>query len=371
MARGVPLVRRLVLDEAGRFLLTIAGVAMAVVLLCGVLALDSGVRREANSWVAERPISAWVAQGRTTNFIKASSFLPATTLDRVRAVPGVAEATPLLRLITELTHDDHRVTAIIIGLDHASTAGRPAVTAGTGDPGRDGIVLDRALAHRLRARVGDTIRLEDHPLRVTGLARGTNAVLTQYAFIDLAQAEHLLPFPGIISYLLVRGDPALRPDTLASRLRAAAPELSVLTQQDFAAYNVEELRGGIVPILVAVAILGSVVAAMVLALLLYGAVLERREDYALLKALGAPTQALVRVVVGQALAAVGGGLLSGFVLFRALEALAARVAPAVPLHLPMPLGGVVVLGALVVGLAASLIPLARVARIHPAEVFRA
>ena len=368
---GVPLVRRLIADEAARFGITIVGVAMAVVLMCGLLAINDGVRVESNGWVSSRPIDVWVAQGRTTNFIKASSFLPTSLADTVRDTPGVREFTTLLRLITQLEHGERRVTAIVVGLAADADAGRPQVVAGSASPGGNGIVLDRALAHRLRAGIGDTVRLEGRSLPVVGLSRGTNSVLTQVAFIPLAEATTLLPVQGITSYFLVRGDGREPADSLAARLRARMPRAAALTQAEFAANNVRELHGGIAPILAAVAVLGAIVGAAVLALLLYGAVLERREDYALLKAVGAPSSVLARVVVGQALAAVAGGVLAGVGLYLLVAPLVSRVMPPVPLALDARDVAYVAAGALAVGLLAALLPVRRIARIHPAEVFRA
>jgi putative ABC transport system permease protein len=357
--------------EGTRFAITIAGVGMAIVLMLFLLALFDGVRTEANGWVASRPIDAWVATTNTTNFIKASSFLPGRLLDSLREEPGVAEVTPLLRLITLLDTGPKQYTAIVVGIDPASAAGRPDVLEGTSKLESNGIILDWALARRMHVRLNDSLTILTRTFHVTGISHGTNSVLTQYAFVTIDDANTLLGFPEVVSYYLVRAAPGMPAPELIQRLRDRDLHVAVLSQDTFAANNMDEMRGGLIPILSAVAVLGGIVAVAVLTLLLYGSVLERREDYALLKAIGAPSRTLAAIMFRQALAAVSGGLVVGVIAYLVAVPIAAALAPAVPLALSIRTVVVVASGALVTGALGALLPLVRVARILPAEVFRA
>ncbi len=368
---GVPLTRRMIVRDRTRFAITIAGVGMTVVLMLFLLALYDGVRTEANGWVASRPIDAWVAQKNTTNFIKASSFIPAEQADSLRAEPGVAQVTPLLRLITLLETGPRRFTAIVIGIEPASDLARPDVSEGSAQLAPNGIVLDGALARRMKVALHDSVVIEGRSFHVTGISRGTNSVLTQFAFITLDDAHAVLGFPGIVSYLLVRAAPGVSSAALMARLESRAPRTSVIAQDVFAENNMDEMRGGLIPILAAVAVLGGFVAVVVLTLLLYGSVLERREDYALLKAMGAPSQVLGWVMFGQAFAAVCGGVILGLVAYAIAVPLAATFAPAVPLALSLRTVLLVAAGAMLTGALGALLPLNRITRIPPAEVFRA
>jgi putative ABC transport system permease protein len=175
----------------------------------------------------------------------------------------------------------------------------------------------------------------------------------------------------VASYLLVRAAPGVSAGELIDRLRSRAPRASVLAQTVFAENNMDEMRAGLIPILTTVAVLGGIVAFVVLTLLLYGSVLERREDYALLKAIGAPSTVIARVMIGQAVAAVSGGIVLGGLVYALAVPVAARVAPAVPLSLSLPAAVLVAAAALVTGVLGALLPLRRIARIHPAEVFHA
>ena len=369
--RGVPLARRLIAFDRMRFGITIAGIGFAVVLMLFLLALYDGVRVESNGYVAGRPADAWVAQDNTTNFIKSSSFLRAAIADTLRTVPGVTEVSPILRLITTVDIGPRRTTAIVLGIDPASSLARPEVVEGTAQLQRGEMILDRALAQRHGARIGDSLRAQGHPFRLVGLSRGTNAVLTQLAFIPIDDARELLGFREVASFLLVRGDSGTARDTLVRRLEGRVAHTSVFAQPVFAENNMQELRGGLLPILATVAVLGGVVALSVLTLLLYGAILERREAYALLKALGAADGYLARLILAQSLAAVAGGVLFGVLAYLGAAPITRQVVPEMVLSLsPWSLTGVAA-AALLLGALGALVPLLRVARIYPAELFRA
>ena len=371
LARGLPLARRMIAHDPVRVGLTMAGVGAAVVLMLFLIALYDGIRTESNGYVADRPVAAWVAQDNTTNFIKSQSFVPGWLADSLRHVPGVAEVSALVRLITLLDIGPHRVSTIVNGIDPASTVGRPTIVAGSGRLAPREIILDRSLARRFRVALGDSLQIQGRIFHVTGLSSGTNVVLTHLAFIALADASELLGVPGWGSFLLVRADSGVSNDELVRRLRARAPNWSVISKAEFTENNMDELRGGLLPILATVAVLGVLDGAAVLALLLYGAVLERREDYAVLKALGASDQTLGWLILRQSLAAVGGGFVAGLVAYVVLAPMVLRVVPQMLLTLTAQAALVVAGGTLVAGLAGALWPLRRLAGIHPGEVFRA
>ena len=370
-ARSVPLARRLIAHERMRFVITIAGVGFAVVLMLFLLALYEGVRIESNGYIASRPSQAWVAQDNTTNFIKSSSILRASGADTLRTVVGVAEATPILRLITTVDIGPRRTTAIVLGIDPQSELGRPDVVEGTAQLKPGEMIMDRALARRNAAHLGDVLTAQGRAFRLVGLSRGTNAVLTQLAFVPLDDAKDLLGFSDAASFILVRASPGVSAADLAARVRGQVAHTNVFTQEEFAANNMHELRGGLLPILATVAVLGGIVALSVLTLLLYGTILERRDDYALLKAVGAPPGFLARLILAQSLAAVIGGVAFGALAYAVCAPLAIRIVPEIVLSLSVSSLVAVAAAAIVMGCIGALVPLRRVARIYPAELFRA
>lgn len=367
----VPLAWRLIVHDRMRFGVTSLGIGVAVMLTLFLLGLYAGVRTECNGYVASRVVDAWVAQDNTTNLIRSASFLRASRADSLRKVPGVIEVSAVLRLITTLDVRGHPTTAFVIGIEPGSTAGRPTVIAGSDTPGRGGMIMDQALARRLGLGIGDSLSVQGRPFRVQGLSIGTNAVITQFTFITLTEARDLLGLQEVTSFLLVRAAPGTDSAALVKGLRASGPGTNVFTAAAFTDNNLAEMRTGLLPILATVAFFGAVVGMAVLTLLLYGSILERREDYALLKAIGAPSGVVTGLIVRQSLVAVGSGLVLALVGYLACAPLALRLVPALVLSLSPLTFVIVAAAALLMGLVGAVLPLRRVNRIYPAEAFRA
>lgn len=367
----VPLEWRLIAHDRMRFAITTVGVGLAVVLMLFLLGLYAGVKTECNGYVASRPVDAWVMQNNTTNFIRSSSILPVSLADSLRRVPGVAEVSPVLRLINTLEVNGQSTTAFVIGIEPGSTAGRPTVIAGSAELEAGEMIVDQALARRLGLGLGDSLIVQGHRFTVRGLSVGTNAVITQFTFISLDEARDLLGFGGVISFLLVRAAPGTDSAALTQALRARGRGVNVFTAAAFTGNNLAEMRTGLLPILATVATLGAIVGMAVLTLMLYGSILERREDYALLKAIGARSGFVSALIVRQSLIAVGCGLVVGLAAYLAIAPLALRFVSSLVLALSPAIVAVVAVAALLIGLAGALLPLRRVNRIYPAEVFRA
>ena len=146
--------------------------------------------------------------------------------------------------------------------------------------------------------------------------------------------------------------------------------MAVYDRPTFLANNLREVESGILPVLYVVAVLGAVVLTAILSLILSVNVLERRKELAVMKALGAPAGFVPRLVLQQALIIAGAGTVLGTAAFPPLARLVERLAPEIstlsaPAHLAL-----VAAGAVVVSLVSSLVPIARVRRVYPLEVFQ-
>ncbi len=368
---AVPLARRLLAYDRSRLAITVGGVGFAGALILFLGAVYEGVKRESNAWVATRPVTAWVALDNTTNLIRSSSLLAGWRRDTIAALPGVTRVSPVLRIITTARTPTGAATLFLLGYEPADPTAAPVLVAGRQIADYREIVLDRAFARQHRLAPGDVMRVQGLLFRVVGISSGTNAVITQFAFVSLGDAQALLGLGDVVSFFLVSASGGAPADTLVARIRHTGRRLNVFTQAAFTRNNLDELRTGLLPVLATVDVFGATVGVAVLALLLYGTVIERREDFALLKALGARRAALRRLVLRQAAFAVGAGFVAGLATYLALRPVLARLVPQLPLALS-PAAVLSALGlALAMGLAAAWFPASRLDRVFPAEVFRA
>lgn len=366
----VPLARRLLWDEKGRFAITVGGVAFMIVLVLFLFGVYYGVARGSTGYVRSSPADVWVSMKNSTNLLRSSSFMRASALEPLRGIDGVDDVSGLLRLIATAEVSGAPVTLFIFGFDPASPLARPSVAAGTAQIERGDIVLDRAFAATHDLGVGDTLTVQERTFRVRGLSAGTNAMVAQFSFMTLADAQRLLGFPGVVSFGVLGLRPDARSDSVMAAVAARAPRLAAFAKETFVANTLREMETGILPILWTIALFGAVTGTTVLALLLYSAVQERREDYAVLSAVGAPHRYLQRLVLQQSLLAglLGFGL--GAALYLGGTPGLRRLVPSLELVLPPSALALTFALALAISVLGSWAALRKLRGIYPAEVFR-
>ncbi len=130
------------------------------------------------------------------------------------------------------------------------------------------------------------------------------------------------------------------------------------------------LRTRLVATLALLVTLGLAVAAVLVSLLAQALVEERREDVAVLLALGAGPRAIGRALIGAVGRLVAGGAAAGGVLASLLAYALDRWAPSVDLS-PRPDDALLTLLLFVAaGAAGAALPLARLRSVDPLEAFR-
>lgn len=362
---------RILFAQPLRLGLTVAGIALCIVLMLFLLGIYRGVSIGSVEYVRRNPVDLWVVQENTTNILRGFSLLRTAHGDLLREVEGVRAASPVLFLLCALERGGERSTVYLTGYDPDATRGGPPEVA-EGRPVRrdDEIVLDRSFAAKHRIALGDTVSLRGGSLRVVGLSRGTNAFVIQFAFVTLRRAQVLAGYPGLVSCYLVGGREGTHAGELRERIRENVPGVDIYTQEEFLGNNIREMESGVLPLLSTVAAIGGLVLAAILTLLLTINILERRMDIAVMKVLGVPGSALTRLVLSLAFLIAGGGIVAAlaafFPLCSALEGVAPEVTTATsPLHVVCAAGVVASISAV-----SALVALRRIRGIYPLEAFQ-
>jgi len=368
----VPMARRLLLRQKGRLFVTIGGVGATVCLLLFLFGVYEGVKDGVTRYVHTTDADLWVCQRNANNLLKSSSYLPAGVVDEIASIDGVAVSAPLSRLFTRATVGGRTTsTLFLFGFDPTRKLGAPrTLTAGTTELRPHEIVLDRTFAAEYRLALGATIDLQGVPFRVAGLSDGTNTLLSQFAFVRGDDAETLLGIPGIVSYCLVKVARGADAGAVARRIRDRLPNVAVFPRDEFEQNNLDQMDG-VLPVFAAIGVFGALLGGLIVALMLYGSVLERREDYAMLKAIGASDLYLAGLVIRQALLASILGFAWGALLAGMATPLLKRLVPQLSLRYTWQAALAILAGAVIVGALAAAIPLRVLRRVYPAEVFRA
>ncbi|MBI5836395.1 MAG: ABC transporter permease [Candidatus Eisenbacteria bacterium] len=360
---------RYAVRERTRSAITAAGVACAVVLTVFLAGVYCGAVRGSLGYIERADADLWVARPGTWNLMRPGGLLPVSARARLEAQPDVLSAEPVLTGLLPALVDGSPHTLLLVGLSGDARSGRPRrIESGRAVPGPGEIVIDRAFALRAARRVGDTLEVAGRQFRVAGTSRETNLLVTQYAFVRAADLDSLTGLRGMATFFLVRTAPGRAGEV--ARWLGHSREIVVFTRGEFLENNRREISSGFLPVLWAVALLGLAVGGMVVALMSYAAVLEKRADYALLAALGGSDARRLGVLLQQSLGASLAGAAVGLVLLVALEHLLPLLVPEIELQVGIPLAGAAVAGAVAMAVLGAWIPARLAVNVPPMEALR-
>lgn len=363
MPHAVPLARRNLLAEPRRLIAAAAGVGMALMLILLTDGLWEGIKANVTTYEDNVGADLFVAQAGTRNFFGAVSVIPASTVQTLRNDPDVEWAQPVRGFFAIVELHGKKVPTYVIGSAPGATGGPWDVREGRAPRADDEIAIGRVIAQRHDLGVGDQLAVMGRRFTVVGTT--SDAFMASFVFMTHAATDDLLRSPGTTSFVLVG---TAHPDAVRRRLGdtgLAVLDPGQLARNDLAlmarAYEVPlgVMRG------VAFAI-GS----LVIALTAYTAIVERRREYGIVKAIGAHGRYLLSLALRQTMIVAVLGLVSGWFLFLATRAVIASVRPQFVI-LATPEGvGRAVAAAVLMGFLASLLPARRLAKLEPAAAYR-
>ena len=366
--RRVPVARRNLLAEKTRLLMSIGGVAFAVLLILLVASLYRGWS-EAGGLFEQIPGDVWLAQAGTSDPLRTTSFLPADKLPVVAALPGVRTVVPVYARRIGLQRRGAELNVYFLSLAMPSRTAPPAV-ADRFLPRPGTIVVDSVFADEAGLEVGDSVDVLGRPLEVARVEPGGNPIF-EIAFVNGVDARQLLALEGYVSFFLIAVEPGADADEVARAAVAAVPGSEAHTPADFAAATHHLVQQGFLPVVGALVGIGFAIGGAVIALTIYTATIEKARDFGVLKAIGADDGFLYRIVVLQSLGVGVAGAALGIGASVVAASLIRERVPEFVTDLEILDAAAVFVIALVVSAVAAFVPVRRISRIDPATVFRA
>jgi putative ABC transport system permease protein len=361
--------RNLTQDKT-RLVLSVIGVALAVMLILFLLGLRAGTLQAVVAYLDHEPGSVAVMPQGIKNTVAGSvQRLPASTVAAVASVDGVSKSTPVQVLMTGLELHGKVELVRLVGYDPALGGGPWKLTAGREPADNDEVVLDRSLAGRHNLTVGNSFAILGRQVKVVGLSSGTDSLVGAFVFARASLIESFTLAPGAASFVLVVPAAGIAPADLIARLQAV-PGTNVLLKRSLIA-NDQQISANILnQIIVLMVAVAFVVGALVVGMIIYTATIERRSEYGILKAIGARNALLYRVVAWQAAVAALLGALVGVAFAFFLGGLVTALRPQLVIAI-QPAAIALTMGAgFVMALLGGLVPARAAARLAPAEVFR-
>lgn len=388
----------------GRFILTTVGVGLLLMIVMGMGGIYRGVIEDATLLIDRVGADLWVVQRNTRGPFAEISRVPSSLVHRVQAVPGVQMAREFVYHTIQRERAGKPLRIAVLGLSWPTdkgewlplSAGRHLrqnhfemiadetlrlpvgsqialgketyIVVGTTrnfiSSNGDGIAFVTVQdAQAIQFDVpGEGVRLE----RAARDARGQTfeAAMKQPALLDNANRP-TLELPAIarphLSAVMVTVQPGMEIDEVAAII-AGWSDVSVFTQES---QRELLLKGSVEKIKAQIGlfrVLLTIIAAIIMALILYTLTLDKIHSIALLKLIGAPNHVILGLILQQALLLGGMGFGIAYLLGQ-------RVFPLFPRRVIITDGDVLQLGMIVLGIsvASSVLGIWKALQVSPNE----
>jgi len=354
---------------------TLVGIVFSVVLVAVQCGLYIGNERLIAAMVDKSEGDLWIIPYGTKSFDD-PTFLMGHEKYAVLSTPGVESAEDLVVGFSAWRKPGGGTTTVLlVGSDHVEGSLKPYdIVEGSLNDLRapDAVAVDDSYFFDLGVdKLGDSAEVNNMRVKVGAVTHGIRSFTTlPYVFAPLERARKLLnASANQSSYTLVRLEPGADAKKVREALEVRLKDREVLEQAEFRKRSVDYWmwNTGAGAALVAGAVLGLIVGIVIVAQTLYSSTKDHLNEFATLRALGAPASYVYKVILIQALlsAVIGYGV--GIVL----SLLVIRASKDSSLAIVMTPGLAVLLFLLTLGMCAiaAVSAIFKVTRIDPAGVF--
>ncbi|GIK64366.1 MAG: ABC transporter permease [Chloroflexota bacterium] len=361
---------RNLIQEKTRFILSVGGITLAVMLILLLNGLMKGLYEQFGAYLRNTPGTVVVSQAGINNFIGSTSTLSSDTVETIQEIDGVSQVIPVLSQFIILDLHDKKQPAYLIGYDSSIGGGPWRISAGREAQSGNEVVFDRTLANRHQIQVNDTLNIMGEQFKVVGLSDGTASWMTSYVFMPKASMETLFGLKGDTSFVLVTADTGVTQQKLMERLNTTLAGVHASAEDEVIANDLNlfaRFFSAPLQLMVGIAFL---IGTLIVGLIIYTATTERQKEYGVLKAVGSKNNLLYRTVAIQSLIVASLGSLAGVGLTFEVARLITTIRPQFLILIePTSIFGAVVAGMAMASLGAFF-SIWAVTRLSPAEVFR-
>ena len=395
-ADALQLALRAVTAQRLRSFLTLLGIAVGIAAVILLTSIGEGIHRFVLAEFTQFGTNViGVHPGKTKTGGHPPSGLPSSarplSLDDARSLerlPNVIAVTPIVRGNAEVEGNGRTRRTLVSGVNaNLPQVFRSTVQSGQFLPADDEssarafVVLGSKLRNELFGSenpLGQRLRIGGLHFRVIGVMAPKGQFLgidlDDTAFIPAARAQELFNREGVdeVNIAAAEGVPsALVGAAIKERMlaRHGREDFTIITQEEM----LKTLSNILNVLTMAVGALGGIsllVGGVGIVTIMTIAVAERTGEIGLLVALGAPRRTILLLFLGEAVALSGFGGLLGLLLGIGLAQAIHFALPALPVHTPLSFVLLAEAVAVVIGLAAGVLPARRAARLDPVEALR-
>lgn len=366
---------RMMVHDKLKMLGTLIGVVFAVLLSNQQAGTFLGLLNKNTMFIDNAGADIWVMPPNS-EALSGGKFIPEAIWRQASGVPGVAWAQPLLfgaATIAVPGGSSEAVTVIGTRLPAAKggpwnmVAGDPSVLAHP-----DTMIFEDGVRDMLGGlNLGSVRELGGRNVQVGGFTWGLLPFGPAYSFADYDLARLLLHVDSDRAhYVLVGVEPGEDVERVRSALAARFPDVKVATKKEFMRSTTRYVLGrtAIGVTLGTSTAFGLLIGFVIVALTTFSAVIDNIREFGTLKAIGATTWDLAKLLLAQSVAY---GLLGSLVGLTLVTRMADAIrSPKFAIVLPPEMAIATTVGMVLLCAVASSFALVRLRKLEPAMVFR-
>lgn len=303
---------KMLMGDRAKYVMLVGGLTFAALLMTQQNAVFQGLLSWTTSHMRNMRASIWVVE-KNVEQVNETKAMRDTDVNRVRSVTGVDYAVPLYLSVQKARAADGSDKPVqLVGLHGATLVGRPPdIVRGNLEQLRlpNAVFIDELAVQRLSAGrprpldIGDTFEINDREARVIGICRTERQFFGYpYVFTTYDQALQYAPRQRkMLSMILAEPKPG-RPAAEVAREIEHQTGLRAFTVPEFSTATIDFIwkNTGIPASFMTTIILGFIVGIAISGQTFYSFVLENLRHLGALKAMGASTGLLARMLLLQA-----------------------------------------------------------------------
>lgn len=286
---------KILISDRIKLFTALLGVIFTIILINIQCGLFLGLIYKTSLLVDCGQADIWVGHKLMHN-VDLPSDIDKDYINRIKSVKGIKSVSPYLIGVTEIILKSGKYENVcVIGVDRKTLIGAPwNIVEGKLDNNfrSDGIFIDQSELTKLEnLKIGDSVEIGKSKTTVIGITNWiTGFLVMPYIFMTHEQASICLgKRSDITSYILIQLEDYINTDYIISILKQRLPNLEILTKIEYSniSTNYWMKRTGLGISFGASTLLGLVIGIIIVGQILYTFVLDRLDDFATLKAIGA------------------------------------------------------------------------------------
>ncbi len=370
---------KMLFGDRPKYLMLLAGLTFSTMLIVQQGSIFWGLMTWSQSGITNVNAPVWVTDSNI-NQVEEIKPLADTTVNVVRSVSGVEWAVPLYKGVQRARLRDGNYEQIaLVGIEASTLIGRPGrVLEGHIEELRspDAVAIDQLGVERLggpeNIHLGTTFEINDHRVRVVAIVQ-TQKSFQNFPFVYTTYERALSVTPEErrkLSYVLASPVSGISPEELARRIHEQTG-LGAFTADQFGWKTIRWIlqNTGIGVNFGTTVLLGFIVGMAISGQTFYLFTVENLPQFGALKAIGASTGMLARMILLQSftVGSIGYGVGVGL---ATLFGLTAAGGDRLPFKETWPLLVGVAVALLLICSVSSVISIRKLAKLEPAIVFR-